>query len=146
MRIKNGFSMMEIMIVSVIIGILATLGIGYYTTAKENVADREAVSNLKNIYVAEKSYNLDHNNYYPDLVADGKSSESDIGTINTKLKLSLPTATIANRNWDYIVYSTGCARATRNGGDVRSWFFTIADGDGTGPGSDGEPNSGVGCP
>ena len=137
MRIKNGFSMMELMIVVVIMGILATLGIGYYTSAKENVADSEAKSNLKNIQVAERSYVLDHYpNYYPPA-----GSVANIGTINTNLKLALPTA--ANRNWDYIVYSTGCARATRNGGDGRSWFLTIVDGVTIG---DGEPDTGAGCP
>lgn len=140
MRIKNGFTLMEVMITTIIIGILATISIGYYTSAKENVADREAVSNLKNIYVAEKSYHLDHfPDYYPPV-----GNEANIGTINADLKLSLPTA--ATRNWDYTVYSTGCARATRNGTGPRSWFFTIADGDGTGPGADGEPDSGPGCP
>ncbi len=141
MRIKNGFSMMEIMVTTIIISILATLSIAYYTSAKENVADREAASNLKNIQVAEKSYFLDHGAYHPEAAG---TSDSDIGNINVNLKLSLPTATVANRNWDYIVYSTGCARATRNGTGARSWFLTITDG--TAVGTDGEPDSGAGCP
>jgi len=140
MRIKNGFSMMEITVTTVIIGVLTTISIAYYTSTKENVADREAASNLRNIQVAERSYLLDHNpDYYP-----AAGNDPDIGTINTNLKLSLPTATIANRNWDYIVYSTGCARATRNGGDGRSWFLTITDG--TAVGTDGDPDAGAGCP
>ncbi len=122
MQVKNkGFTMMEMLIVVVIVGILATLSIGYYTAAKENVADSEAKSNLKNIQVAEKSYNLDHNTYYPEPPA---VSEAGIGNINANLKLSLPS--VGNINWNYTVFSTGntfCAQATRNGGNGRSWFI-----------------------
>lgn len=137
MRKENGFSMMEMMVTTIIIGILATVSIGYYIGSKENVANREAASSLLNIQVAERSYFLDHNVYYPDPAAN----EANIGNINANLKLSLPTA--ANRNWDYTVFSTGCARATRNGGDVRSWFLTITDGVTVG---DGQPDAGAGCP
>ena len=134
MRIKNGFSIMELTVVVVIIGILATLGIGYYTAAKENVADQEANANLKNIQVAEKSYNLDHNTFYP---SPPTVSEAGIGNINVNLKLSLPSG--GNINWNYTVYSNGCVQATRNGGDGRSWFINSADSVGT------EPNA-VSCP
>lgn len=136
MKMKNGFTLIEVLVVTIIIGILSTLSISYYTAAKENVADREAASALKNIQVAEKSYFLDTGTYYPPA-----GSENTIGTINANLKLALPTA--ATRNWDYAAWSTGCARATRVGGG-RSWFLTITDG--SAGGTDGEPDSGAGCP
>jgi type II secretory pathway pseudopilin PulG len=117
--------------VVVIIGILSVLSIAYFSNVKENVADREAKANLKNIQVGEKSYLSDHSSYYP---AAG-TPVSDIGNINTNLKLSLPTD--ANRNWNYQVDINGCAQAIRVNG-TRSWFLTMAD-------ADGQPDAGA-CP
>lgn len=127
---KKGFTLIEMAIVIVIIGILASIALSNYFLMKENVLDKKAKSNLKMIRVAEKSYRMDTGNYYP-----SSGSVSDIATINQNLKLSLLSG--STRNWNYTVWSTGCSRATRNGGDGRSWYLTI---------NDDEPKVGTGCP
>ncbi len=117
---KKGFTMQELLITVVIMGVLATLSIGYLMSAKENVANSEANANLKSIQVAEKAYSLDSNGYYP-----SSGSDTNIGSINTHLKLSLPST--GNIDWNYAVFSTGCGQATRNGGDGRVSHMNIGD-------------------
>jgi len=137
MNKESGLSMMELFVSIIIMGVLATLSIHYLTSSKENVADREAASNLKTIQIAEKAYHMDKSTYYP-----AAGSDNNLGTINTNLKLSLSTE--AGRNWDYEVFSTGCAQATRTDAGARQWFLAITDG--TAAATDGEPNAGAGCP
>ena len=124
--------MREFIAVILIIGILATIAIPRYITIQEQSLDNEAKANLKLIRAAEKIYYMEQNSYYPP-----SGSQSNIDAINLNLKLVLSSG--SNRNWNYIVWSTGCSRSTRNETNGRSWFLTIND-------TDGEPNSGAGCP
>ncbi len=127
---KKGFTLLELLIVVIIIGILTSLAIANYGKTKEYALDKEAISNLKLIQVAEKSYYMDSvpNTYYASPV---------ITDINSNLKLSLPSS--SQRSWNYQVSSTGCAGATRyNGPNTRSWYLTIDD-------AAGDPDPGFGC-
>ena len=126
---KKGFTLVELLIVVIIIGILASLAFPNFGKTKENALDKQAISNLKLIQAAEKGHYLEMLAYYPLL-----GSTSDIANINNNLHLSLTTT-----NWNYTVWNTGCGRATRNGGDLRSWYLTIDD-------AAGEPDAGAGCP
>ncbi len=128
---KKGFTLLELLIVIIIIGILASLALPNFGKSKENVLNKEAISNLKLMQVAEKGHYLEMNTYYPSPAV----STSNIANINDNLKLSLNA-----NNWTYTVWSsTGCSQATRNGGDGRSWYLTIAD-------VAGDPDAGAGCP
>lgn len=130
MRAK-GFTLLELMIVVVIIGILATVGIVNYSASREKTIDREAISNLKILQSAEKMYKMEMATYYPDT-----GSVSDNLAINNNLSVALPNN--VNRYWNYTVYSTGCAQARRTGSDQRYFNFTIS--------SEGEPNPTMTCP
>lgn len=114
MKVQKGFTLMELIVAVIVIGILASLAIANYSKTKENVLNKEAFSSLKMLRVAEKSYYMDYRSYY---------SNTDMTAINNNLKVYLVTAN--NRNWDYTVNSSGCSKATRNGGDGRSWYLTI---------------------
>jgi len=63
MRKRNGFSLIELMIVVVIIGVLAALAIPRFMRAakKSKLSERKIV--LKSIWVAAKSYYEDHGEY-----------------------------------------------------------------------------------
>lgn len=88
---KDGFTLIEIIIVVIIIGILSTFGISQYIPVRERALGKEAIANLKLISAAEKIYRMETGEYYPlrtttDIIAD----------INANLKLSL-----TGTNWDY---------------------------------------------
>lgn len=117
---EESVTFLELVIVIIIIGILATLGISQYYPARESALDREATANLKLIQAAERVYQMELSFYYP-----FSGTETDIGIINTDLRLLLPGG--ASRSWDYQVKDTGCVEATRTLAPTRNWRFAIGE-------------------
>lgn len=111
---NKGFTIIEIIVVIIIVGVLAALAWPRGTATREKSLDREARASLALIRAAERIYRMEVGSYYP---VDG-TTETNASTINTDLKLSLTEA-----NWDYSVdnaASNGRARALRSGGG-RTW-------------------------
>ena len=133
---ESGFTLLELLVVIIIIGILATLGITHYGGIKEQAIDREAIANLKLMQSAERIYRMEDSNnpaqYYPD---PNTGSTWDTANINQNLRLSLSAA--LNRNWNYGCWSNGCVQAHRNGGDLRNYRARIGEDD---------PQPGQTCP
>ena len=106
---------MELMVVVVIVGVLATLGLSQYGGWREKTLDKEAQANLRLILAAERIAKLEESAYkgpYTGVTA--------IEDINTNLRLLLPRGT--NPNWNYSVLScnsgagfTAQAQRTYNG-------------------------------
>lgn len=112
MRIRvKGFTLIELIVVVVVIGILASISFAQYTKATERARDEEAKTALRLIKAAEKSYFLKHSGYYP-----FTGEESDINDINANLKLSL-----VETNWDYRLFSTHIAWAERINAPTGFW-------------------------
>ncbi|MDD4909986.1 MAG: prepilin-type N-terminal cleavage/methylation domain-containing protein [Candidatus Omnitrophica bacterium] len=118
----KAFTLLEIMIVVVIIGILATLGVNYRPIV-ESALNREAVVNLKLIAAGERVYRLERGEYY---------GSTQTSFLNTNLRLYLPMG--PNVKWSYAVEITGpgaafTAKATRvnAGADGRVWELTSAN-------------------
>ena len=59
-NVLKGFTLVEVMVVVIIIGVLAAIGIPQYTKTLEKGKMREAEANLYTMYMAEKMYKLDH--------------------------------------------------------------------------------------
>lgn len=116
MLTRRSFTLIEILVVIIIIGILASLGLPNFERVREKALDREAKTTLALIRAAERIYKMEEGNYFP---SSGTTSEEKAESLNTNLKLSLPTA--SNPKWTYEVDSSGQAMATREGAGGRVW-------------------------
>jgi type IV pilus assembly protein PilE len=120
MLMKRGFTLVEILVVIVIIGILAALAWPNFTTTKEKTLDREAKATLALMRAADRIYRMEIGYYYP-----YSGSVNAVSVINTDLRLSLPDT--ASPNWNYSLSSpTGIGAATRTAGAARTWTLDSA--------------------
>ena len=95
MKLKNtkAFTLLEVMIVLVIIGVVVTFGIPRYTTMIERTLDKIAIGNLKLIGADIKIYQME--------LGCGDINCVDTDCFNATLGgLSLPTGNSAN--WNYV--------------------------------------------
>jgi prepilin-type N-terminal cleavage/methylation domain-containing protein len=119
---KFGFTLIEIVVVIIIIGIMATIAITHYGSAGEQTYDRMAQADLRLLRAAERVYNMEFSAYY---ISGGPPGSSfTTGNINTNLKLSVPTGN--TRKWNYLTVASVvprrcCAQATRNIAGGRTW-------------------------
>lgn len=130
---RPGFTLVELIIVVIIIGILATFAMPQYAKSKERSLDNEAKVNLVMIQAAENLYKIEVSSFY---AATGGTAHADL---NSHLNISLPPA---GEKWNYTVKDIPavpavppavgtpagvCAQATRNGYDNRNWKMTNTD-------------------
>jgi prepilin-type N-terminal cleavage/methylation domain-containing protein len=87
----KGVTLIELIIVIIIIGILATMGLSHLFDPREQAITQEALVNLKLIAAAEKIYRLEQNFY---------TTCDNTTLINQILRLSLP---VNKSNWNYKV-------------------------------------------
>lgn len=126
---RRGVTLIELIIVIVVLGVLATFTIPTFTRIRERTYDREAVANLELIHHAQEIFRMETGGYYD---APGSGSTEDIANINENLRLNLN-----ERVWQYWINSidggsTYGAYAERNeteapGGSSRYW--TVHPGD-----------------
>ncbi len=105
-QLVRGFTLLELIIVTIIIGILVTLGVGHYGSVKEKTLEKEAQANLELIIAAEKIYKMEKGSYY---------NGTNTADLNSNLTLLLPAGSSAN--WNYTTQAsnanTHCAQANR---------------------------------
>lgn len=133
----KAITLIELLIVTIIIIIIAGVAIPNFSKAKERAVGKEAIASLKLISSAEKIYRMESSptSYYP-----ASGSETGIGNINTNLRLLL-----TENNWDYSITggaSSFTATADRPGsGGYLDCVYTLTHND-----ADGEPNPNASCP
>ena len=94
---NNGFTIIEVLVVVIIIGILVGLSLPGFTKTKEKALDREAKISLDLIQNAEKFVFMKNMEYYP------LSGTVNLSAINANLQLALPESS----SWNYTL--TGSA-------------------------------------
>ena len=67
MRRLRGFTLVEMLMVMVIVGILVTILIPRFATSREKAFIAAMKSDLRNLATAEESYYYDNDSYSPDL-------------------------------------------------------------------------------
>ena len=70
-RARNGFTLVELMIVVIIVGVLAAVAIPMYQLAAEKAKASEAVAALGSIRTALRSYYAEHSTYVNASFVDG---------------------------------------------------------------------------
>ncbi|MCP4633015.1 MAG: prepilin-type N-terminal cleavage/methylation domain-containing protein [candidate division Zixibacteria bacterium] len=73
-RNYKGFTLIELMIVVVIVGVLAAMALGRYLTAATRVKQAEAKGILKQLYALERAYFQEYGTYWP---SDGSTITAD---------------------------------------------------------------------
>ncbi|MBI4981851.1 MAG: prepilin-type N-terminal cleavage/methylation domain-containing protein [Candidatus Omnitrophica bacterium] len=125
MKNSKSFTLIELMIVLLIVGILAALGVANYSSARENAFDREAQANLSLILAAERIARME-SNVNPAVYLAPTIIPTPNAGINQDLNLLLP---VNNSAWDYTVRTCNsgvnfCAQAARNLASVRRWCIS----------------------
>lgn len=78
MNNQKGFSLIELMIVVVIIGILSTIAVPQYQRFQAKAKQAEAKSNLSGLYTAMQAFSAEWNTYYNDFRALGFELTGDL--------------------------------------------------------------------
>lgn len=103
MKSQGGFSLIELMIVVVIIGVLAGVGIPQYQKFQMKARQSEVKSLLSGMYTAQKAFYAEWNQYYDDFNAVGYGVAGELGynvgfTAGIKGPTTHPSSTYKNKN------------------------------------------------
>jgi len=113
---KKAMTLLELLMVVIIVGVLATLGLINYGPLKEKRMQKLAAVALKYIQAAEELYQVEYRHYYPGPTGSITSdTTANLDSINEFLRLSLDKP---DQGWTYKInvptVTTYTLTATRN--------------------------------
>lgn len=103
---RNGFTIVELLIVVVVIAILATITIIAYTGIQTRARDSSRDAAAKNIRNALEMYKTDNNEMYPNgcgVINNGCNSSGLASLLVPKYISSLPSDPLSGTTIDYVV-------------------------------------------
>ncbi len=122
---NRGFTLQEILVVLIIVGVLAALALPNYTKMKDEALNKVAKSTLALVRAGEQIYRMEYGTYVA-----GNANSGD-ATLNTNLKLTIPTG--ADSKWEYRAAAPGfpaantfTGRARRTDGTSKVWCINQA--------------------
>ncbi len=118
MTVRQGFSILELVVVVVVIAVLAAIAFPKYNKAVEETHKREAKTALSLIRSAELAYKIDNNEYYAvNSLADSGVDKDTADEARSILNIDIYN----NDDWEYTVgvinKDTATATATRARGE-----------------------------
>ena len=118
---ERGFTIVELLIVIVVIGILAGITIVAYSGITARANTTKAQTNAASAQKVAEAYNAD-NGRYPGLTSDFSSGTSTKLPAGITVSPSPPTASNGTTNvrWEYV----GSSATSATGGRIRYWDFT----------------------
>lgn len=111
---QRSFTLMEVVVVAIIIGILAMIAMPAYQVTREHTLGNEARANLRLIAAAERIYTMELGGAYP----PSGNNITVPATILTNLRVTLNEI-----NWDYSIAGTGGSNYTATADRVGTGGF-----------------------
>lgn len=106
---QKGFTLIELMIVVVIIGILAALAIPRFMTATTKSKQSECKGILKQIYTMERTYRQQNNTYWGQAVVGNAGAPNALITIGVEIPVSAKyTYTITTADATNLLVTATC--------------------------------------
>jgi len=107
---QKGFTLIELMIVVVIIGILAALAIPRFMTATTKSKQSEAKGILKQIYTMERTYRQQNNTYWGQGTTANAGAPNAFATIGVEIPTSaIYTYTITTADANNMLATATCS-------------------------------------
>ena len=128
-RNQSGFTLVELLIVVIILGILAAVVIPQFNTAAAESKEAALASNLATIRQAIELYKVQHNDTFPDDIVTQLTTTTDVtGAAGTKygpyIRNAFPANPINSLN-----DVTSAAAMAAAGTDAHGWVYATGNGE-----------------